>query len=95
MLWTPANDVGVLGRTEVLHVAYHETGDIQFAVEAVSVSECESMFDTTAVGPYGHRGLWQVSEHFWGPVPKSAYGQAKQAHQIWLEHGWDPWSCKP
>lgn len=56
---------------------------------------CESRLEPGAVGRYGERGLYQVRPEFWGPVPADPVGQVAQAYEIWREHGWGPWSCRP
>lgn len=63
--------------------------------EALAVARCESRLDSTAVGAYGERGLFQVRPELWGPVPQDPAGQVAQAYAIWEEHGWKPWTCRP
>jgi hypothetical protein len=54
---------------------------------------CESKFQADAVGDGGRsRGAWQVQERFWGPVPATLEGQARQADRIAAEHGLEPWT---
>lgn len=99
--YTPHPAATQLTRLEVAHVAYAVSGDIEWAVEAVDVAECESgdaaaglWADTSAVGDGGRSvGAWQVQPRWWGAVPDGPYGQARQAYAIWLDHGWSPWSC--
>lgn len=105
-LYHPAPEAVELTRMEVLSVAYAASGgDVEFAVEAVAVGECESgdeavglWLDATALNlnEYGvHIGGWQVNPRWWGPVPGDPFGQARQVYTIWLEHDWGPWECAP
>lgn len=90
-----------LTKMEALHVAYRASQDIDWSIQAVAVSVCESgdrragvWANTEAVGDHGtSHGAWQVQPRYWGPVSESPYVQARQAYRIWREHGWQPWAC--
>jgi soluble lytic murein transglycosylase-like protein len=66
------------------------------------VAYCESRFDPAAVSPDGANfGVMQVNKIHAAKVggdlalllePKI---NLEVAHQIWLDQGWKPWSCKP
>ena len=74
--------------------------------QALQVARCESGSDYIAgANSSGHICTYQISWHFhhkrfeahgWGYedafVPER---NIQVAHEIWLEQGWRPWSCRP
>lgn len=71
--------------------------------EAVSVAWCESRHQPLATGALGERGLFQLrpeyhqarADRLFGPGANlyDPYINTATAHSLWLELGWQPWSC--
>ena len=57
---------------------------------------CEGHFDPTTsiidVDGLPRKGAWSVGEMWWGEVPPTLAGQARQVARIVAEHGWGPFT---
>jgi hypothetical protein len=66
---------------------------------AMRVLECESKGNPNATGALGEAGLFQLHPvHRPKAAGRSLYDPSvnvEVAHQIWMDQGWGPWSCKP
>jgi hypothetical protein len=70
--------------------------------EAVDVAGCESSWDPRTTGDAGEAGLFQIHPiHFvrlddlGASDPFDPLANAVLARILWLERGWEPWSCQP
>lgn len=75
--------------------------------DAVSVADCESNRNPSAVNPRGYHGLFQIGEGHrsafervtgqrWGDAIYSAYYNSQYARDLYdRSGGWGPWGCKP
>ena len=67
----------------------------------VAVVQCESRWDTAAVGRLGERGIWQIHPIHRGAMAVGGldYGSEHDrtiwAVNLWQQRGWTPWSCEP
>lgn len=65
------------------------------------ISLQEARFDPLAVGSAGERGVFQIHGVHAGRVEGSldrlfrAEVNVRVAHELWLDQGWEPWTCKP
>ena len=67
--------------------------------DAVRVAGCESSWDPQAIGQAGEVGLFQIHGVHAGRVPaggdlKDPVTNARVALDIWMQEGWNPWSCR-
>ena len=92
---TPAPTLPPVPEAEALVCAYSWD-----CATAMRIVDCETggTFYAGSVGDYGERGLFQIHEVHWhkpecsGDLFDPAYNTAC-AYSIWLEQGWNPWSC--
>lgn len=91
----PVTLAELLPRDQVFELAFDVSGSEAWAAEAVAVAHCESRFDPSALGAAGEEGMFQVRAIYHGHVPESPRGQVAQAFEVWSEHGWGIWSCRP
>lgn len=72
-----------------------------WAEHAGAVIQCESRWDTNAVGSAGELGLLQIHPiHETGMRRQgldwhTEVDRVKYAVTLWSRQGWSPWSCKP
>lgn len=85
---------GMAEDTEALVCSY--SWDCQTALRIV---QCESGWDSQAVGRHGERGLFQISPihawrwpTFWSEwmIPEV---NVRWAYELWAEQGWGIWAC--
>lgn len=69
--------------------------------QALSIAWCESRYNPEAVNPYsGALGLFQMMPgyhwfRFQGGYWGDPWVNTIAAYSLWLEEGWEPWSCSP
>lgn len=86
----------------VVGLIYEVFGDA--GASAARVAWCESKYDETAFNGV-HVGIFQLSGRYhraraerlgftWEQVSTEAYANIVVAHDLYLEQGWGPWSCR-
>ena len=70
-----------------------------FAKVAISIVQCESGYDPSAIGDAGERGSLQIHPIHRKPMAEAGlrFGWERDrwlwAVRLWREHGFKPWSC--
>lgn len=97
--YTPAIALAVPERYQVLlPIVGWEQENIPALAEII---QCESSWNTLAVGAAGELGLGQLMPSTWTSLPNAPeidywYSPAANlytAHELYLREGWEPWTC--